>query len=342
MTTVPIGAEDHGADRTRGLWLRTFTDPDGISTRPVLTNLKVAGRKGSSDRARTWLRVAMAALGVLALTAAVVSYQAQYVMIYAYKGVRVIAALQAGIPDAAALVFASLGIALALTGKRAIRARVLNVAAVATSIVMNLLAASAGWKAMAVWVLAPVAYAVTSDTLIGVLRSWTMARQREINADLAEDDSTPLAVLGKAVLYTARFAVAPRSTAKGARQAILNAAPVPSAPQPERPVMFPLPVIGATQPVTARPEPAALPPARTRRTGATRSGQSTSKATGNRVTKKSQLIKLATDKHGLTELPLDAVSKLATRLAAEVGMNAGTARRELIAHARTLQNGRAL
>ena len=62
-------------------------------------------------------------------------------MVHAVKGMRV-AALEAGIPDAAAVVFASLGIALALHGKRAIRARVLNVGAVATSITMNLLAAA--------------------------------------------------------------------------------------------------------------------------------------------------------------------------------------------------------
>ena len=159
-----VAADDAAIDwdRIPGLWARTFLNPDGTESRPLLTNIKVAGRKRASDRAATWLRVAMVALAILALTAAVVSYQAQYVMIFAYKGVKVIAALQAGIPDAAALVFASLGIALALTGKRAIRARVLNVAAVGTSIVMNLLAASAGWKALAVWVLAPVAYAVTT------------------------------------------------------------------------------------------------------------------------------------------------------------------------------------
>jgi hypothetical protein len=332
VTTVPITAEDRGPDRTRGLWLRQFTDPDGIGTRPVLTNLKVAGRKGSSDRARTWLRVAMAALGILALTAAIVSYQAQYVMIYAYKGVKIIAALQAGIPDAAALVFASLGIALALTGKRAIRARVLNVAAVGTSIVMNLLAASAGWKALAVWVLAPVAYAVTSDTLIGVLRSWTLARQREMNADLADDDTTLLAVIGKAVLYSARFVVAPRSTAKGARLALLNATPLPE-PEAPRPVLTPLPIIGASLPVPPKPR-AITPPApkspRPRKTTTTRTPTSG---------KQDALIKLATGSHGLASLPVDQVSRLATRLAPEVGIHPATARRVLVNHARALQNG---
>ena len=95
----------------------------------------------------------MIALGVLAAAAAVVSFAAQYRMVFAAKHLAPIAALEAGIPDAAALVFASLGIALALHGRRAIRARVLNVAAVATSIAMNLLAADPGWPNVAIWLM---------------------------------------------------------------------------------------------------------------------------------------------------------------------------------------------
>ena len=45
------------------------------------------------------------------------------------------------LPDAAALVFACLGVALALHGRRAIRARMLNLASVATSVFMNAIAA---------------------------------------------------------------------------------------------------------------------------------------------------------------------------------------------------------
>ncbi len=87
----------------------------------------------------------MTSLGVLAIAAAAVSYSAQYRMVYAAKSVAPIAALEAGIPDVAALVFATLGIALALHGRRAIRARLLNVGAVGTSIAMNVLAAGKGW-----------------------------------------------------------------------------------------------------------------------------------------------------------------------------------------------------
>ena len=70
-----------------------------------------------------------------------VSFTAQYRMAETARHLPVIAALEAAIPDAAALVFASLGIALALHGRRALRARALNLAAVGTSVAMNVLAA---------------------------------------------------------------------------------------------------------------------------------------------------------------------------------------------------------
>ncbi len=147
-----------------------------LGTGPGDTSLGLVGpaaglASGSSSRQATasgwpgrWLVVSMLALGVLAVAAAVVSYEAQYHMVFAAKNVAAVAALEAAIPDVAALVFATLGIALALHGKRAIRARVLNVAAVATSVTMNVLAAGAGWKDLAIWAMPPVAYALASDT----------------------------------------------------------------------------------------------------------------------------------------------------------------------------------
>jgi len=102
-----------------------------------------------------WLTASMVALGVLAVASAAVSYTAQYRLVLAAKGVAPVAALEAGIPDVAALIFASLGIALALHGRRAIRARVLNVGAVATSVTMNVLAAGQGWRDLAIWAMPP-------------------------------------------------------------------------------------------------------------------------------------------------------------------------------------------
>ena len=119
------------------------------------------------DRSGLWLRNAAAGLCVLAAAAAAVSFTAQYRMAETARHLPAIAALEAAIPDAAALVFACLGIALALHGRRALRARALNLAAVGASVFMNAIAAEPGWRNLAIWALPPVAYALASDTLIG-------------------------------------------------------------------------------------------------------------------------------------------------------------------------------
>ena len=178
------------------------------------------------DRAVVWLRNAMIALAGLAIAAAVVSFAAQYRMVLEYRGVEAIAALEAAIPDAAALVFASLGIALALHGKRAIRARVLNVGAVATSVFMNFAAAAPGWRGLAIWVMPPIAYALASDTAIGVIRAWAIARARELREDLADDDATPLAILGGLLRWILRLAFAPWSTLAEFRRWVVEECPV--------------------------------------------------------------------------------------------------------------------
>src|SRR5260370_947497 len=74
------------------------------------------------DHSGIWLRNAAAGLCLLAAAAAVVSFTAQYRLIYATRRLAMVAGLEAAIPDAAALVFACLGIALALPGRRPRRA----------------------------------------------------------------------------------------------------------------------------------------------------------------------------------------------------------------------------
>src|SRR6516165_5718764 len=196
-----------------------LVSPPGQGNQPV-----PPGRP--KDRSGRWLRNAAAGLGILAAAAATVSFTAQYRMVDATRHLPAIAALEAAIPDAAALVFASLGIALALHGRRALRARALNLAAVGTSVAMNALAASPGWRAAAVWVLPPVAYALASDTLIGVVRAWVIARQRQLGERLAEDQATPLAGLGGLALWVLRLGMAPVSTLAGFRAWVVEECPL--------------------------------------------------------------------------------------------------------------------
>src|ERR1700683_2691677 len=145
----------------------------------------------TADSGRAWLRNAMAALALLAAAAAVVSWDAQYVMVREARHVAAIAALEAGIPDAGALIFAALGIALALHGRRALRPRTLNVACVGLSLTMNAIAAGPGWRDTAIWVMPAAVYALASDTLIGVVRAWALARMHTTGQALEGEETTP-------------------------------------------------------------------------------------------------------------------------------------------------------
>jgi hypothetical protein len=203
-----------------GTGSRHFEEPpSGHDTRVIRPGIR-------KDRSGAWLRNAVLGLGVLAGAAAVVSFSAQFQMIYTVRQQPVVAGLEAAIPDAAAMIFASLGIALALHGRRAIRARMLNVAAVGTSMFMNAIAAAPGWRSLAIWVMPPVAYALASDTLIGVVRAWAIARHKALNARLAGDEVTPLAVLGGLILWLLRLALAPASTLAGFRAWVVQECPV--------------------------------------------------------------------------------------------------------------------
>src|SRR5207245_6739699 len=122
-----------------------------------------------------WLVAATVALAMLAAAAAVVSWNAQYVMVLRARHTLLIAALEAGIPDAGAAVFAALGIALALHGRRALRPRTLNLACVGLSLAMNAMAAGPSWRAAAIWVMPAAVYALASDTLISVVRAHALA-----------------------------------------------------------------------------------------------------------------------------------------------------------------------
>jgi hypothetical protein len=230
---------------------------------------------------------------VLAAAAAAVSFTAQYRMVDATRHFPVVAALEAVIPDAAALVFACLGIALALHGRRALRARALNLASVGASVFMNAIAAAPGWRNLAIWALPPAAYALASDTLIGVVRARALARHLQPGAALAADAATPLAILGGLALWLLRLALAPASTLTGFRAWVLAECPV--APGRRAPA--------------PRPAPAPHP---------------------RKATKTARFLDLVTERHGsLASIPLDAVAGISAELAPLIGMHPGAARAAL-------------
>jgi hypothetical protein len=190
-----------------------------------VVNVKL-GNGDPGSLAGRWLGAAAGVLALLAAGAAAVSWQAQYAMVWGVKQVSWVAAVEAGIPDAGALVFAALGVALALHGKRALRPRALNLACNGISLCQNALAAGHGWKDLAIWVMPAAVYALASDTLIGVVRAWVLARQRDDGQALAEDGPTPLALVGGLALWLLRLSLAPGSTLTGFRSWVVTDCPV--------------------------------------------------------------------------------------------------------------------
>jgi uncharacterized protein DUF2637 len=254
-----------------------------------------ASSRPARDPSALWLRSAAAGLGVLAAAAAAVSFTAQYRMVNATRHLPAIAALEAAIPDTSALVFASLGIALAMHGRRALRARGLNLAAVASSVAMNVLAAGPGWRDLAIWALPPVAYALASDTLITVIRA------RAVTRDHLAPGTTPLAALGRLILWLLRLALAPASTLAGFRAWVFEQCPVTSAPRS-----------------APSPYPAGDP----------------------RPTKTARFLDLVTERHGpLASIPLPATARIAATLAPLADLNPGAARTALRKAVQAAQTG---
>jgi len=214
-----------------------------------------------------------------------------------------IAALEAAIQDAAALIFACLGIALARHGRRALRARTLNLASVAASVFMNAIAAEPGWRNLAIWALPPVAYALASDTLIGVVRARALALHHHLDTTLAADAATPLAILGGLLLWLLRLALAPASTLSGFRDWVLQKCPVAPGRRARQPRL------------AASPHP-------------------------RKATKTARFLDLVTERHGpLASIPLHRVAGISADLAPQLDLDAGAARTALRKAVLAARNG---
>ena len=170
----------------------------------------------------------------------------------------------------------------------------------------------------------PVAYALASDTAIGVVRAWTLARQKALNEALADDDATPLAIVGGLLLWllrlgwrrcprwpgSARWVIEECPVAPGRR-----ARPAPrgshadSAPRPVKAITAPSAGRISAERVAGRDQDRRVPGPGRRRYGP------------------------------LAAFPLADVSRVCTELAPEVDLNPGAARTALRRHVLALQNG---
>ena len=226
--------------------------------------------------------------------------------------------------------FACLGVALALHGRRAIRARVLNVASAGASVFMNVIAAAPGWRDLAVWAMPPAAYALASDTLIGVVRTWVARPPPGTAAGLAEE-ATLLAVAGGLVLWLLRLSHGPGlhrwpGSAPGCSR---NARSPPAAAPPARPRPRHRSGRRAVRPASAARPALRADAASPRRRAAPRGG-----------TKTARFLALVTEQHGpLAAIPLESVARISAVLAPQAGLNTGSARAALRRAVLTAQNG---
>lgn len=261
----------------------------------------------------------IAALLLLALAVAmgIVSWHAQYAFVLAIKHQRMAATFEALGLDAATVVFSVLGIVLARLGRRAVVERVLVCLCAAGSAGMNLAGADLGSpRSVAAYVMPPVLFAITSDRLIAVIRRAALGPDAD-----RESQRSAWQVGGLAALYLLRLVVAPWSTLRGGRQALLNATPLPELPGPAAAVAIeaPRPAAGAS----SKPS---------RRSG--------SRGPKPGTTKTQRLLDLVAERHGpLAEFPLTDVSRVATGIAPEVGIHAGSARSALRAAVLAAQDG---
>jgi hypothetical protein len=212
----------------RGPGLFALEHSDGTTPRTFITNVRrLAGRDRPPGSvliaSATWL------LAILDVGLLYVSFDAQYQYIFAVKNAKVPAMIEAAMLDAGMIILSALGIGLAMRGKASKAERFLIMICSAASAGMNFAAANPGsWRSVAAYTAAPVFLAIITDRVISVIR-------RHV---LPGDTESAWAWLGRATIGAARLAVlialyllrtvlAPAETAKGLRQMVLDAAPVP-------------------------------------------------------------------------------------------------------------------
>jgi hypothetical protein len=179
---------------------------------------------------------------------------------------------------------------------------------------MNAIAATPGWRDLAIWIMPPVAYALASDTLIGVVRARAIARRHHLAAAFADDTATPLAALGGLIMWLLRLILAPVSTLTGFRAWVLEECPVaPGRRAPSTPILPALP-----SRLVPSPRQAKVPS----------------------QTKTARFLDLVTERHGpLASVPLDDVAQIASSLAPHADLNPGSARAALRRAVLAAQNG---
>jgi len=165
----------------------------------------------------------------------------------------------------------------------------------------------------------PAAYALASDTLIGVVRVRVAAAHRGTAGGPVADDVSMLSVAGGLVLWLVRLCVAPGSTLTGFRAWVLEECPV--APGRRASARVQLPPVDPVLVLAAEP--------RSRRGSASRDG-----------TKTARFLALVAEQYGpLAAIPIPAVSRISTAIAPQAGLHPGAARTALRRAVMAAQDG---
>jgi Protein of unknown function (DUF2637) len=268
----------------------------------VVTNVR---RLAGTEMAPGSVLIAAAAwlLAVIGAGALYVSFSAQYAYIFAARHQNAASIIEALLLDVLMIVFTLLALGLSRAGKSSRTERALILACAAASAYMNVSAAdTASPRSVVAYAVAPIALAAVVDRVVAVIR-------RHI---LGDDEASAWTALGRAVvavvrlaglvlLYSLRIVLAPRETGTGLRRMVLGAAPLPPDGKPEL-----------------------TPP------------------DGRGESKTARFLALVHERYGeLAGIDPAKVSRIATDLAPEVGLNTGSARSALLPRVRAAQNGTA-
>jgi len=206
---------------------------------PEPDKLITTARRAETRRAPGSVLIATAAW-LLALTgggALYVSFSAQYTYILAVRHQDAASVIEALLLDLLMIVFTLLALGLAQTGQPARAERALILACAAASAYMNVSAADvASPRSVTAYAVAPLALAVVVDRVVAVIRRHVLAGQQPSAWTTAGRVAAAAARTGGLVLlYSLRFTLAAPETARGLRQIVLAAAPLPALPEAPAP-----------------------------------------------------------------------------------------------------------
>ena len=216
------------SDTPRGPGLFEIAQANG--ERAVTSVRRLAG--GERPPGSVLITVAAWLLALIGGGALYVSFSAQYAYVFAARHQNAASITEALLLDLLMIVFTLLALGLSRAGKSSRTERALILACAIASAYMNGSAAdTASPRSVVAYTVAPVALAVVVDRVVAVIRRHVLADDEgSAWTALGHGVVAVLRLAGMVVLYSLRFTLATRETAKGLRQMVLDAAPLPALP----------------------------------------------------------------------------------------------------------------